>query len=237
LEIISDNHRQRVLQTGRGRQKSDIWRELIVCYFFVSSHKSTHLTKKSIITSRILLFAFISPSVIENSLPVDFSNKMADTKNKQLFHDIAKQLAKRHGEEQCPADVVRQISESVHLFQLAGSWPVVAADSKAPAWKRPLAYIIVRHGATEWSANGRHTSRTDLPLTTEGECEALIDGALLNGALLDVSKAPVQCFYSSLQRAKQTGQLAAPQYAAEAVVTDLLREWFYGDYEGLLTSV
>jgi probable phosphoglycerate mutase len=87
--------------------------------------------------------------------------------------------------------------------------------------------FLVRHGQTEWSANGRHTSRTDLPLLEEGQARAR---AL--GAELDRHKfALVLC--SPLRRARETCELAG--FGEDAVVFEDLREWDYGDYEGLTT--
>jgi broad specificity phosphatase PhoE len=82
---------------------------------------------------------------------------------------------------------------------------------------------IVRHGPTEWSSSGRHTGRTDVPLTAEGEREA----AALRGRLSGVDFALV--LTSPLQRARRTAELAG---FADAEVEPLAREWDYGDYEG-----
>jgi broad specificity phosphatase PhoE len=84
----------------------------------------------------------------------------------------------------------------------------------------------VRHGETEWSANGQHTSRTDLPLTQLGEQEALALKRLLAGHKFDlVSSSP-------LQRAVCTAELAG----FEPSLDEDLEEWDYGELEGLTTD-
>jgi probable phosphoglycerate mutase len=85
---------------------------------------------------------------------------------------------------------------------------------------------LIRHGETEWSASGRHTSSTDLALTAEGERKAAAVGRLLAG------KAFALVLASPLHRALETCRLAG--YSPE--VTPDLREWGYGTYEGLTTA-
>lgn len=85
---------------------------------------------------------------------------------------------------------------------------------------------LIRHGETEWSAAGRHTSSTDLALTAEGERKAAAVGRLLAGRTF------VLVLASPLRRALETCRLAG--YSAE--VTPDLREWGYGGYEGLTTA-
>jgi broad specificity phosphatase PhoE len=86
--------------------------------------------------------------------------------------------------------------------------------------------VLIRHGQTEWSAAGRHTSTTDLPLTTDGEQQARAVGAALAGRRF----AAVLC--SPRKRALRTAELAG--LAVTAVDADLV-EWDYGAYEGLTT--
>jgi probable phosphoglycerate mutase len=86
---------------------------------------------------------------------------------------------------------------------------------------------MVRHGTTEWSLNGRHTGRTDLPLTPDGERRA----AALAPALAGRDFALVLA--SPLRRARDTARLAG---FPDAEVTDDLREWDYGHYEGRTTA-
>ncbi|WP_350341340.1 histidine phosphatase family protein [Candidatus Nephthysia bennettiae] len=86
---------------------------------------------------------------------------------------------------------------------------------------------MVRHGATEWSKSGQHTSRTDLPLTPDGEEEARRLGRLLQS----VRFAAV--YTSDMQRARRTAELAGLK---DLVVTPLLREFDYGEFEGLTTA-
>ena len=83
---------------------------------------------------------------------------------------------------------------------------------------------IVRHGETEWSASGRHTSVTDVALTDHGCTQA----AALAGRLAAYDLALV--LSSPRQRALETCALAGLRGRAE--VTDDLAEWDYGDYEG-----
>lgn len=87
--------------------------------------------------------------------------------------------------------------------------------------------VIVRHGETEWSAAGRHTSVTDLSLVNSGRERA----AALGGALGDRSFEVVLC--SPLRRARETCELAG--FASGVLIDEDLREWGYGDYEGLTT--
>jgi broad specificity phosphatase PhoE len=87
--------------------------------------------------------------------------------------------------------------------------------------------FIVRHGETEWSASGQHTSRTDLPLTEEGRRQAAVVGEKLGGLRFSLVLS------SPLRRAVQTAQLAGVGDVVE--VCDDLREWDYGEYEGLTT--
>ena len=90
-----------------------------------------------------------------------------------------------------------------------------------------MSIVIVRHGETEWSLSGKHTSRTDLPLTENGRQRA----RALAGELSDRSFSLVLC--SPLRRARETCELAG--FGDVAVIDDDLFEWQYGDYEGLTT--
>ncbi|MFD3992913.1 histidine phosphatase family protein [Streptomyces sp. NPDC058583] len=88
--------------------------------------------------------------------------------------------------------------------------------------------LLIRHGETEWSATGRHTGRTDLPLTPEGEAEARTLAPFFQGRSFSFVLA------SPLSRARHTAELAG----LRGVVTDEdLCEWDYGGYEGLTTAL
>lgn len=82
---------------------------------------------------------------------------------------------------------------------------------------------LVRHGETEWSKNGRHTSTTDLPLTADGERVARSLRDRLAGEAFDL------VLTSPMQRARVTARLVGHE---DAQVDDDLMEWRYGDYEG-----
>jgi broad specificity phosphatase PhoE len=87
---------------------------------------------------------------------------------------------------------------------------------------------LIRHGETAWSLSGQHTSVTDLPLTAEGERKAAAVGKLLAGTQF------AAVYVSPMTRARETCRIAG--YADSAIVTDDLREWNYGAYEGLTTN-
>ena len=85
---------------------------------------------------------------------------------------------------------------------------------------------LCRHGQTEWSRDGRHTSHTDLPLTTVGEGEAERLARALDGMAFDL------VLTSPLRRAADTAALVG---FPEARREPALAEWDYGDYEGRTT--
>ena len=89
----------------------------------------------------------------------------------------------------------------------------------------PLRLYLIRHGGTEWTASGRHTGRTDIPLTMSGEEEARAWSVPLSG----LSFARV--LTSPRQRARQTCALVA--LVPPPDVEPDLAEWDYGDYEGM----
>jgi len=105
---------------------------------------------------------------------------------------------------------------------------VEAGPDAGPAFVVPelpdeVTLWVVRHGETEWSASGRHTSRTDLPLTDAGRRQAEAVRQLLG----DLSPALV--LSSPRRRALETAELAG---LAVDDTTEDLAEWFYGAYEG-----
>ncbi len=87
--------------------------------------------------------------------------------------------------------------------------------------------ILVRHGETEWSREGRHTSWTDLPLTTRGEEQARALRPLL------ASRRIALTLCSPMARAARTAELAG---LGTPVEEPDLREWDYGGYEGVTTA-
>jgi probable phosphoglycerate mutase len=90
----------------------------------------------------------------------------------------------------------------------------------------PGVVLLVRHGETEWSSSGRHTGRTDVPLTTHGEDMARALAPRI------AAYAPALVLASPLQRAWRTAELAglAPERDEDLV------ERGYGDYEGRSTT-
>ncbi|HEX7949375.1 MAG TPA: histidine phosphatase family protein [Candidatus Limnocylindrales bacterium] len=87
---------------------------------------------------------------------------------------------------------------------------------------------VVRHGETEWSAEGRHTSTTDVPLTARGREEARAIGPRL------ARHAFAEVWTSPRVRATDTGRLAG--FGDRQEVVEDLREWDYGEDEGRTTA-
>ncbi|MEU2602564.1 histidine phosphatase family protein [Streptomyces hirsutus] len=87
--------------------------------------------------------------------------------------------------------------------------------------------LLARHGETEWSRVGRHTGRTDLPLTQAGEAQARALTPLLEG------RSFALVLTSPLARARRTAELAG---LADALPEPDLREWDYGGYEGVTSA-
>jgi broad specificity phosphatase PhoE len=87
---------------------------------------------------------------------------------------------------------------------------------------------LVRHGETDWSVSGRHTGSTDIALTREGELQAAAIGKLL-------ADRPFSGVFSSpMRRAQETARIGG--FGDRVAVREDLREYDYGDYEGLTTA-
>ncbi|MCG7507273.1 histidine phosphatase family protein [Mesorhizobium retamae] len=86
---------------------------------------------------------------------------------------------------------------------------------------------LVRHGETEWSASGKHTGRSDIPLTAKGEEAAAGLATRLQG------KDFTAIWSSPSSRARRTAELAG--FGSAEIKPDLA-EWDYGAYEGLKTK-
>ena len=87
---------------------------------------------------------------------------------------------------------------------------------------------LVRHGETEWSRSGRHTGRTDIPLTDAGRDQARAAAGLVRGL------APARVRVSPLGRARETLDMLG--LGLDPLVDPDLVEWDYGDYEGVTTA-
>lgn len=88
----------------------------------------------------------------------------------------------------------------------------------------PPRLYVIRHGETEWSLSGRHTGRTDIPLTTHGERDARTLGDRLRAVSI------TRVLTSPRERAQRTAALVGLTPVAE--IEPDLAEWDYGDYEG-----
>lgn len=98
----------------------------------------------------------------------------------------------------------------------------------SPSSRAGHTVVLVRHGATEWSVSGQHTSRTDVPLTEEGRRDAECLRPRLAGRRFAL------VLTSPLSRARDTAELAG--LGPQAQLDDDLRELDYGEYEGRTTA-
>lgn len=115
--------------------------------------------------------------------------------------------------------------------------------------------FIIRHGETEWSLNGRHTGTSDIPLTANGEKRIKATGRALVGSDRLIVRTNIAAVYVSPRtRARKTLKLlleeggiddiAIPGYEGigakegglQAQMTEDIREWDYGDYEGITSK-
>lgn len=93
------------------------------------------------------------------------------------------------------------------------------------------ALVIVRHGQTEWSATGKHTGRTDVPLTEVGEEQARQAGRIARALL--AGRTATTVISSPRQRALRTAELSGFQ---PSEVSEDAAEWDYGKLEGLTSA-
>ena len=98
------------------------------------------------------------------------------------------------------------------------------ARAAEPTGPPPTRLVLARHGETEWSRDGRHTGRTDIPLTDAGREEARRLGEILKGRRFS------RVVSSPLQRAVETARLAG--FGDLVELDPDLAEWDYGIYEG-----
>ncbi|KAJ5825695.1 histidine phosphatase superfamily [Penicillium riverlandense] len=93
--------------------------------------------------------------------------------------------------------------------------------------------FLIRHGETEWSLNQQHTGSTEVPLTSNGEEQVRRTARTFVG---DGKMIQPKCI-KHIERARRTLQLLGlgdqNQSSAHIIITELLQEWDYGDYEGL----
>src|ERR1019366_348896 len=106
--------------------------------------------------------------------------------------------------------------------QAGGDWHL-----RRPRWGPMGELILLGRGEPEWSGDGRHTGRTDVPLTPKGEAAA----AALVPAV--AARAVVAAFTSPARRAVHTAELAGLSGAKQ---DPDLQEWDYGGYEGRTTA-
>jgi len=107
---------------------------------------------------------------------------------------------------------------------------------------RPVPRLfLIRHGQTEWSQNGRHTGKSDIPLTPKGEEIILSHNKQIVGDSNLIRPANLtHVLVSPRQRAQKTFKLLfsslAPDCLPAYTTTEAVGEWDYGDYEGLTSD-
>lgn len=104
----------------------------------------------------------------------------------------------------------------------------ITADIMADTIKNDLQIFLCRHGETEWTNSGRHTSISDIPLTEDGKTQAVLLGKRLTGVHFH------KVFVSPMLRAEETCNLAGQSHAK--IIEPGAMEWDYGEYEGLTTA-
>ena len=102
------------------------------------------------------------------------------------------------------------------------------AETQESPKSTELELWLIRHGETEWSASGKHTSRSEVPLTARGRQSAQAIGQYL------ATQQFSMVLTSPRRRAQETCGIAG--YSAHALVDANLAEWDYGDYEGRTTE-
>jgi len=102
--------------------------------------------------------------------------------------------------------------------------------------------FLVRHGETEWTISGRYTGRSDIPLTANGESQVSSSASKVvgPGKIIDPSRI-AHLFISPRTRARHTYELlfdgaSQKELERKPEITEDIREWEYGAYEGLLTA-
>jgi len=100
----------------------------------------------------------------------------------------------------------------------------MAGEVDAAAGAAATRLVLVRHGETAWSKAGRHTGRTDVPLTDAGRDQARQMGRALAGRTFS------RVVVSPMSRAQETARLAG--FGERIETLDDLREYDYGVYEG-----
>ncbi|MEU8817933.1 bifunctional RNase H/acid phosphatase [Actinoplanes sp. NPDC048796] len=99
-----------------------------------------------------------------------------------------------------------------------------------PSLDNATRLILVRHGETALTKQGRYSGRGDVPLSDEGEAQAMAAGGRVAGISRDVTAI----VSSPLSRCVRTAELIAAEVGGVpvTVVPDLI-ECDFGDWEGL----
>ncbi len=99
----------------------------------------------------------------------------------------------------------------------------------------PTRLILIRHGQTEWNADGRFMGQTDIGLNEIGQAQAEAVARRLT------DEHPTAIYTSDLQRARQTAESiqqalmgGEPAQPSPTLITEKrLREMHFGEWQGL----